>query len=987
MGDMGMEHSAAGPPANGQSLKAGPPMSVSRLQMSFSEAEQQSFVRRSDPVFANVVYWINPIYSTEEYQRIERLLQQGGAEPATFRHHKGGQPPDESRGAQQHKINGVLVQALPNMVSHISRFYLPQTNGTVAQNAATAPIRRATHVISPDTHFGEYAACIKAGVCVVTSQWVDRCFRVGWQYVERYFSPAAQDIFSGMVIAATHMPVSDKETLLASVMALGGQWREKLRPDVTHFILMKDEGSKYEFVKAHPEYGITPILPHWFKETLNLLRCIPQEPYVFPDPPVLHGQVTSFRGKMADESPISAALAVPSAETHNGAAYELPKPSAPFLQGYVLAISTQLRYSLSEGAISRLTQRLAEAGAEVLSVPEVTDKVTQHELPESLITDWNRVDILLCQHRSGYEYSKASRLGKVIGTFVWLYQAFLTGKITPPTQRLLHYPVPVTKVHRMDRLVITISHYTGPSRDYLQRLIIAMGAQYTPRMTRETTHLVTAMAEGRKYAAAIQWNIEVVNHLWVERCYQRWKLLSVSHPVFTHFPGLPVLNSMVGDTEIDVGRLASWVDPPQGEVLAETSDMELLNDSDLEVDYSRGAESNPSVIAVKTDTGHIYEVPPTVEQLQNGESESSDDIKSVAESADETGGAGQQPGSTGTGQARHTSRAAAMAASKTLNEMMKAANIFETEMRKERLNKYRKSGSGRRTLMLVDDEGMRASAIPTASQKGKAECSNKADNKRGGRSEGEAGYSDMNSSNKRQKTGNSGSDRVGIMFTQVRPRAEEQEQILAMGGEIVESATHATHLVCTSIKRTYKMLMALASGHVMIVGRNWLEDSLQQKRWIPVDFAHESEAAKYTISDQVAEKHWGFRLCESMRLSHERRLLEGITVFVTPSVEPTFSILKPLIEIAGGEAVTSLPTARLQTLLKKSYRAMHAKGATEATEMPLLVVTCREDSKMWPMFQLSADRRVPIYGTEVILTGLLRQRIQLNAPEFDLMQT
>ncbi|KAJ2849717.1 Mediator of DNA damage checkpoint protein 1 [Coemansia brasiliensis] len=351
------------------------------------------------------------------------------------------------------------------------------------------------------------------------------------------------------------------------------------------------------------------------------------------------------------------------------------------------------------------------------------------------------------------------------------------------------------------------------------------------------------------------------------------------------------------------------------------------------------------------------------------------------------GGVDQQAGPTGMGQARHTSRAAAMAASKTLNEMMKAANIFETEMRKERLNKYRKSINGRRTLTLADDEGMRTSAMPMSSQKSKTEHSNAADNNKNDRNEGELGYSDIPSS-KRQKTSNLERDRVGIMFTQVRPRVEEQEQILAMGGEIVESATHATHLVCTSIKRTYKMLMALASGHVKIVGRNWLEDSLQQKRWIPVDFAHDGLAVeKYTIQDQVAEKHWGFRLSESIRLSHERRLLEGITVFVTPNVEPTFSILKPLIEIAGGEAVTSLPANRLQALLKKSYRAIHAKGATEATEMPLLVVTCREDSKMWPMFQLSADKRVPIYGTEVILTGLLRQRILLNAPEFDLIQT
>ncbi|KAJ2822653.1 regulator of Ty1 Transposition, partial [Coemansia erecta] len=790
------------------------------------------------------------------------------------------------------------------MVSHISRFYMAG-----GQSTAASQIQRATHVISPDTHFGEYAACVKAGVRVVTSRWVERSAAVGWQYVERYFSAAAQDIFSGMVIAATQMPVADKETLLASVMALGGQWREKLRPDVTHFILMKDEGSKYEFVKKHPEYGITPILPHWFKETLNLLRCVPQDPYAFPDPPVLQGQVVRSKGKEPANDGKLEPLAVPSAETHNGSAYELPKPKTPFLQGYVLAINTQLRYSLSDGAIAQLTQRLAEAGAEVLAPAEQHGGHAQHELPESLIVDWDRVDILLCQHRTGYEYSKASRLGKVIGTFVWLYQAFLTERIAPPTQRLLHYPVPVTPVPKMDRMVVSISHYTGASRDYLQRLVVAMGAQYTPRMTRATTHLVTAMAEGRKYAAAIQWNAEIVNHLWVERCYRRWRLLSVSHPEFTHFPGLPILNSMVGNTEVEVGRLANWVEPPQGEVLAETSDMELLNDSDLEADAAAAHDPELAKVAVRTDTGHIYEVPSQLGALQNGAGESGDELKSVSESADEAGSGEPQTESLGLGQTRHTSRAAAMTASRTLGEMMKAANIFETEMRKERLNKYRRGTGGRRTLTLADGE----------ERNGHADTPRKSRVRHGGEANGEAGEY----GGKRQKmAGASGSDeRVRIMFTQVRPEPEEQDLIAEMGGEIVESATDATHLVCTRIKRTYKMLMALASGRVSIVGRSWMEDSLAQRRWIPVDFAKGgSDVAKYGIVDAAAEKHWGFQLSESIRLSRRRRLLQGVTVFVTPSVEPEYSILKPLIEIAGGDAVASLPKARLAALLKESYR-------------------------------------------------------------------
>ncbi|KAJ2623741.1 regulator of Ty1 Transposition, partial [Coemansia sp. RSA 1694] len=433
-------------------------------------------------------------------------------------------------------------------------------------NGDSDGVQRVTHVISPDTHFGEYQACVKAGVHVVTRLWVERCLTSGVQYVERYFSAHADDIFSGMVVTVTQMPRADRDTLLASVMALGGQWREKMRTDVTHLVLMKDLGPKYEFAQQHPELGIRAILPHWFKETLNLLRCVPHEPYLFPNPPMLEGRTSR------DAAAGRAQLALPLSGNDNGGAYELPKPTAAFMRGYTVAVDTQLLYSLSEAALARLGQRLAEAGATVarpLTAAAEASGGRRLLMAESAVADWASVDILVCQHRAGYDYCKASRLGKLVGTLVWLYEAFLSERLSAPTRRLLHYPAPAVVVGGMDRMVVAVSHYTGAARQYLIRLITALGARYTAKLTRENTHLVTAQPEGRKYAAAVQWNVHVVNHLWVERCYQRWKLLTVTHPNFSYFPDLPVLNSMVGDTEVSVDRLKAWVEAPQGASMAE----------------------------------------------------------------------------------------------------------------------------------------------------------------------------------------------------------------------------------------------------------------------------------------------------------------------------------------------------------------------------------------------------------------------------------
>ncbi|KAJ2859393.1 regulator of Ty1 Transposition [Coemansia erecta] len=962
--------------------KATPP----RRPINFSEAEQQNFVRKADPVFDGVVYWINPAFGASECKRLSQLLEHGGAKPAATRRHKrAAAVVDGEVTEQERKLNGVLVRGLPQMVNHVSRFYFPAPNVN----------DKITHVISPDTHFGEYSTCVKAGIYVVTGQWVDRCLMAGWRYVERYYSPDSKKIFSGMVVAATHLPAADKETLLASVMALGGQWRERMRPDVTHLVMMKEDGPKYDYVRKHPELGIRPILPHWFLDTLNMLYPFPQEPYLFPNPPRLLGKLSNADGNASSESGASAMdidtrspLAVPTADTHNGSAYELPKPASQFLRGYSVAICTQLRYSLSTGAIARLTQRLVEAGATVAEpreIPPPLDNAEHEELPESLVTDWDSVDILLCQHRAGYDYSKATRLGKLVGTFVWLYQMYLSGKMTPPTKCLLHYPLPVVSVPGMDRMVVSISHYTGAAREYIRRLVIAMGAEHTPKLTRANTHLITARSDGRKYNAAIEWNIDVVNHFWIEMCYQRWKLLSVSHPVFTNFPDLPIINSMVGNTEVAVGRLKSWVDPPQGESIAESSDMDILADSDL--------DDRDIDIKMQVDNSNSGSTQGAL--AREDDNESADEAKSVAESAD-----GEDPDKEllALGQIRHTSRAAAMAASRTLGEMMKAANIFETEMRKERLYKYRKANSGRRTLTLAEGEDNAQQdddAQANGSKNMQADEGSKAKGKRSGQPVNTADNASNahNSGVKRQRKVSAGAagSRVRIMFTQVRPSPSEEEKIFWMGGEIVEDATSATHLVAMNIRRTYKMLMALASGSVSIVCRKWMEDSFAQERWIPVDYSRGNcESSKYWLVDREGEERWGFSLETAIQRAWTRRLLEGVTVLVTPRSEPSLKTLKPLIEIAGGQVVGDLGDARLRSLIRASCRALvNKKDSDDDLRLPLLVVSCKEDSDLWPRFQQHAfsGLHFPIYGTEIILTGLLRQRLLHSSTEFGVTST
>lgn len=82
-------------------------------------------------------------------------------------------------------------------------------------------------------------------------------------------------------------------------------------------------------------------------------------------------------------------------------------------------------------------------------------------------------------------------------------------------------------------------------------MIINMGAQYTSQLTPDNTHLICAAAEGEKYRKAQEWNVNVVNHLWIEDCWQHWTMQALTRPQYlVHRMSLA---RVVGDLPVPAG--------------------------------------------------------------------------------------------------------------------------------------------------------------------------------------------------------------------------------------------------------------------------------------------------------------------------------------------------------------------------------------------------------------------------------------------------
>lgn len=163
----------------------------------------------------------------------------------------------------------------------------------------------------------------------------------------------------------------------------------------------------------------------------------------------------------------------------------------------------------------------------------------------------DEADMLICRYRDGFAYRTASRLNIDVGNLAWLYRLMTFNTYTSPLRRLLHYPVSRTGIPGFEGLKISLSNYVGEARIYLENLIAAAGAECTKTLKQENTHLITAHGTSEKCNAAKEWGLEVVNHLWLEDSYAKWKLQPASNPRYSHFPLRTNLGEVAGQTRLD----------------------------------------------------------------------------------------------------------------------------------------------------------------------------------------------------------------------------------------------------------------------------------------------------------------------------------------------------------------------------------------------------------------------------------------------------
>ncbi|XP_033928327.1 mediator of DNA damage checkpoint protein 1, partial [Melopsittacus undulatus] len=190
-----------------------------------------------------------------------------------------------------------------------------------------------------------------------------------------------------------------------------------------------------------------------------------------------------------------------------------------------------------------------------------------------------------------------------------------------------------------------------------------------------------------------------------------------------------------------------------------------------------------------------------------------------------------------------------------------------------------------------------------------------------------------------------GSSPPKVLFTGLVASEAMELALLSLGGSVASSVLDCTHLVTDRVRRTIKFLCALGRG-VPIVTPLWIQKSASTGRILP--------PGPFLVQDPQQEQHFGFSLAQALQRARRQPLLRGYEIHVTPSVRPEPEHMKDIITCSGG---TFLPT------MPSTYRPRR------------VVVSCPADSWCWTP---ALSSHLPLASVELVLTGLLRQRLQLQ---------
>ncbi|KAG4025591.1 hypothetical protein MFRU_054g00200 [Monilinia fructicola] len=735
-----------------------------------------------------------------------------------------------------------------------------QLREVLEDNGASADFRKPdeginleeiTHIVSATTDFASYDDAGLLLVPVVTPSWITQSLSRRRQAPIRPFTPDERLIFSNVNLTCGDIPQGDKDAIIGATCAMGGMESNSLTKLVTHICALSMDHPKCQAAidKGHK---CKIVLPQWFDDCLKLGKRIDERPYLLPNPEI-------FRMNPEDNLPIPSSAGLQGATAAHPDMLETPTTSPIKRRLHVFKNKkVMLSKDLDIGKrLSELLTKLIEAGE------------------GTVVTSVRDADMFVCNYREGRDYVIASRSPSThVGNLSWLYYLIAHNAWTNPMRRLLHYPMPKGGLPGFGSFKITLSNYGGEARMYLENLVNAAGGEFTKSMKQDNTHLITARKSSEKCSAAEEWNIDMVNHLWLEESYAKCEVQKLTDPRYIHFPPRTNLGEVIGQTRFDQNILEKKYfprDPTPGPNSPKLSKIKNLTIRDRDGDIDMDGETEdeePEVIAP----------PPKPTAKAKRISTNSTNILSTPASKKRSslGKENDTPSST-------SSRSAKDRALNAIHDL--APDIAKYELEKKR--KGHVFGGDRAANKIEKQRDLLRNSSPITKRQASHEDSD---------SENEE--TDIRPS-KKAKTTLKPEVQVRMLVTgymiwagEASKQETDTKKLRNIGIAIWNNYGKVNIMAAPKMVRTRKFLVGLAHGPT-VVSDTFIEACIKAGKMLNVE--------DFPLQDTENEKRHKVKLKDALTRAraNKGRLLNTIPIYCTADIENGFETYKDIAEVNG----------------------------------------------------------------------------------------
>lgn len=226
-----------------------------------------------------------------------------------------------------------------------------------------------------------------------------------------------------------------------------------------------------------PDTHMKVLLPHWFDDAVTLgIGGLPTEGYEWPDPKYLRnspeekevedGKKGAARKGFVSNEKKKLLQAVGWKEVP--ASVDLNGVKRDVWSGRKILLSLSLE--LTGGRREAVETGIRRAGGVIVAYKkkdgdgDSDEEVRKVKGADILVTRYRHGDAYLKVRFKLFDYAslteslyQALKMDKTIGTLTWLFHVESTGVLTPPTDQLLHYPIPKRSIAGFSPHVCVVS--------------------------------------------------------------------------------------------------------------------------------------------------------------------------------------------------------------------------------------------------------------------------------------------------------------------------------------------------------------------------------------------------------------------------------------------------------------------------------------------------------------------------------------------------